>query len=51
MQVSAAVSHHSEPAPQIQRVGGAKQSGIGVENGIEGLHGYTQRKIINVAKA
>jgi acyl-CoA reductase-like NAD-dependent aldehyde dehydrogenase len=28
---------------------GAKQSGIGAENGLEGLEEYTQAKIINVA--
>lgn len=32
-------------------VGGAKQSGIGAENGLEGLLEYTQRKIINVLRA
>jgi acyl-CoA reductase-like NAD-dependent aldehyde dehydrogenase len=31
--------------------GGAKQSGIGRENGIEGMKEFTQSKIINVAKA
>jgi len=28
---------------------GAKQSGLGAENGLEGLEEYTQAKIINVA--
>ena len=32
-------------------MGGAKQSGIGREKGIEGLKEYTQAKIINMAKA
>jgi acyl-CoA reductase-like NAD-dependent aldehyde dehydrogenase len=31
-------------------VGGAKQSGIGREIGIEGMHQYTQAKILSVAK-
>jgi acyl-CoA reductase-like NAD-dependent aldehyde dehydrogenase len=30
--------------------GGAKQSGIGREQGLDGLHEYTQAKIINMAK-
>jgi acyl-CoA reductase-like NAD-dependent aldehyde dehydrogenase len=30
--------------------GGAKQSGIGHENGIQGMKEFTQSKIINVAK-
>jgi acyl-CoA reductase-like NAD-dependent aldehyde dehydrogenase len=29
--------------------GGAKQSGIGVENGQEGIEAYTQARIVNVA--
>jgi acyl-CoA reductase-like NAD-dependent aldehyde dehydrogenase len=31
--------------------GGAKQSGIGVQNGIEGLEDFTQRRIVNAKKA
>lgn len=31
--------------------GGAKQSGMGLENGVEGMKEFTQAKIINVAKA
>jgi len=31
--------------------GGAKQSGFGRERGVEGMHEYTQGKIINIAKA
>lgn len=28
--------------------GGAKQSGIGVQNGIEGIEDFTQRRVLNV---
>ena len=31
--------------------GGAKQSGIGVQNGIEGIEDFTQRRILSVKKA
>jgi len=31
--------------------GGAKQSGIGVQNGIEGIEDFTQRRVLNVRKA
>jgi acyl-CoA reductase-like NAD-dependent aldehyde dehydrogenase len=31
-------------------VGGAKQSGIGVELGLEGLESFTQAKVINILK-
>jgi acyl-CoA reductase-like NAD-dependent aldehyde dehydrogenase len=31
--------------------GGAKQSGIGRQQGLEGLHEFTQAKVINIAKA
>ena len=30
--------------------GGAKQSGIGVQNGIEGIEDFTQRRVLNVKK-
>ncbi|WP_066556470.1 aldehyde dehydrogenase family protein [Croceicoccus bisphenolivorans] len=30
--------------------GGAKQSGIGAENGVEGLEEYSQRRIVNIGK-
>lgn len=31
--------------------GGAKQSGIGVQNGVEGIEDFTQRRVLNVKKA
>jgi acyl-CoA reductase-like NAD-dependent aldehyde dehydrogenase len=31
--------------------GGAKQSGIGVQNGIEGIEDFTQRRVLSVRKA
>jgi len=31
--------------------GGAKQSGIGVQNGVEGIEDFTQRRILSVKKA
>jgi acyl-CoA reductase-like NAD-dependent aldehyde dehydrogenase len=31
--------------------GGAKQSGIGVQNGIEGIEDFTQRRVLSVKKA
>jgi acyl-CoA reductase-like NAD-dependent aldehyde dehydrogenase len=31
--------------------GGAKQSGIGLQNGIEGMEDFTQRRIVNARKA
>lgn len=31
--------------------GGAKQSGIGVQNGIEGIEDFTQRRVVSVKKA
>lgn len=31
-------------------IGGAKQSGIGVQNGIEGIKDFTQRRVVNAKK-
>lgn len=44
------VNKHLDLPPDV-RMGGAKKSGIGAELGVEGLHEYTQAKIINMAKA
>jgi len=43
------VNKHLDMGPDIP-CGGAKQSGIGVELGREGLEEFTQATIINVAK-
>jgi acyl-CoA reductase-like NAD-dependent aldehyde dehydrogenase len=43
------VNRHLDLPPDVP-FGGAKQSGIGCENGIEGLKEVTQRQIINIAK-
>ena len=43
------INKHAELAPNIP-FGGAKQSGLGVELGEEGLHEFTQLQIINMAK-
>lgn len=43
------VNKHLDMPPNIP-FGGAKQSGIGQDRGIEGLKEYTQAKIINVAR-
>jgi acyl-CoA reductase-like NAD-dependent aldehyde dehydrogenase len=43
------VNRHLDLAPDVP-FGGAKQSGIGQENGIEGLKSVMQLKILNVAK-
>ncbi len=37
--------------PKDVPFGGAKQSGIGVQNGIEGIEDFTQRRVLNVKKA
>ena len=43
------VNKHVDLAPNIP-FGGAKQSGIGVELGEEGLAEFTQLQVINVAR-
>ncbi|WP_028219428.1 aldehyde dehydrogenase family protein [Paraburkholderia oxyphila] len=43
------VNRHLDLAPEVP-FGGAKQSGIGQENGVEGLKASMQLKILNVAK-
>ena len=42
------VNKHFDMAPHIP-FNGSKQSGMGFEFGVEGLHEYTQAKVINVA--
>ncbi len=42
------VNKHADAADHIP-FGGAKQSGLGWELGREGLHAYTQMKVVNVA--
>ena len=37
--------------PKDVPFGGAKQSGIGVQNGIEGIEDFTQRRVLNIKKA
>jgi acyl-CoA reductase-like NAD-dependent aldehyde dehydrogenase len=37
--------------PKDVPFGGAKQSGIGVQNGIEGIEDFTQRRVLSVKKA
>ena len=44
------INKHLELDPSIP-FGGSKQSGLGTELGEEGLEEFTQRKIINMAKA
>jgi acyl-CoA reductase-like NAD-dependent aldehyde dehydrogenase len=43
------VNKHIDLAPHIP-FGGAKQSGIGVEMGEEGLAEFTQLQVINIAR-
>jgi acyl-CoA reductase-like NAD-dependent aldehyde dehydrogenase len=43
------VNKHLDTGPDIPHAG-AKQSGIGVEQGREGLEEFTQATIINIAK-
>lgn len=43
------INHHADLAPNIP-FGGAKQSGIGIELGEEGLAEFTQLKVINIAR-
>jgi acyl-CoA reductase-like NAD-dependent aldehyde dehydrogenase len=43
------VNQHLDMRPDIP-FGGAKQSGVGVELGLEGLGEFTQTTIINMAK-
>jgi acyl-CoA reductase-like NAD-dependent aldehyde dehydrogenase len=47
---SAWVNQHLAIAPNLP-FGGAKWSGIGVENGIWGLLGFTEIQVVNVARA
>ena len=47
---SAWVNQHLAIAPNLP-FGGAKWSGIGVENGPWGLLGFTEIQVVNVAKA
>ncbi|WP_415651142.1 aldehyde dehydrogenase family protein [Rhodococcus opacus] len=42
------VNKHSDRTPDVP-IAGAKQSGVGTERGVLGLHEYTQIKVINVA--
>lgn len=42
------INHHADLAPNIP-FGGAKQSGLGVELGEEGLAEFTQLQVINIA--
>jgi len=44
------VNKHADLQPHIP-FGGIKTSGIGTELGAEGLHEFTQRKVINIAKS
>jgi acyl-CoA reductase-like NAD-dependent aldehyde dehydrogenase len=43
------VNRHLDLPPDIP-FGGAKQSGIGRENGIEGMKEYTQVQIVSISK-
>jgi acyl-CoA reductase-like NAD-dependent aldehyde dehydrogenase len=43
------INHHGDLAPNIP-FGGAKQSGIGVELGEEGLAEFTQLQVINISR-
>jgi acyl-CoA reductase-like NAD-dependent aldehyde dehydrogenase len=43
------INHHADLAPNIP-FGGAKQSGLGVELGEEGLAEFTQLQVINIAQ-
>jgi acyl-CoA reductase-like NAD-dependent aldehyde dehydrogenase len=43
------VNHHADLAPNIP-FGGAKQSGMGIELGEEGLAEFTQLQVINIAR-
>ena len=43
------INHHADLAPNIP-FGGAKQSGLGVELGEEGLNEFTQLQVINIAR-
>ena len=43
------INHHADLAPNIP-FGGAKQSGLGVELGEEGLAEFTQLQVINIAR-
>jgi len=45
---SVTVNKTLQPAPHIP-FAGAKSSGVGIENGLEGLHAYTQIQIVDVA--
>ena len=43
------VNQHLQIMPNVP-FGGAKWSGIGVENGHWGLYGFTETRVINIAK-
>lgn len=43
------VNKHLDMGPTIP-FAGAKASGVGVENGVEGLHEFTQLHVVNIAK-
>ena len=43
------VNKHLDLPPDIP-FGGAKQSGLGIENGQEGLEEFTQARVVNMAK-
>jgi acyl-CoA reductase-like NAD-dependent aldehyde dehydrogenase len=43
------INHHADITPNIP-FGGAKQSGLGVELGEEGLNEFTQVQVINIAR-
>ncbi len=43
------INHHADITPNIP-FGGAKQSGLGVELGEEGLNEFTQLQVINIAR-
>jgi acyl-CoA reductase-like NAD-dependent aldehyde dehydrogenase len=44
------VNSHMNVSPLVA-TGGAKQSGMGLELGVEGLEEFTQRHLVFVAKA
>jgi acyl-CoA reductase-like NAD-dependent aldehyde dehydrogenase len=43
------VNKHADRTPHLP-MAGAKQSGVGVELGVHGLHEFTQLKVINTAR-
>jgi len=46
--VNATVSPTGGPGPGILSIGGHKQSGIGLEGGVEGLKAYTRESAIQI---